>query len=104
VADAIDKLDSVPICECMNCRQAYELALKQFQELYTGNCLHAYFAVVQAHVVIGQMMLSQGQDVHDRALPNAQRVGDAQSEPVVIEALLDRLQAIIDARNVELKN
>lgn len=103
MTDAIDKLESVHICDCMNCRQAYELALKQFQELYSNNCLHAYFAVVQAHVIIGQTLMLKA-DVYDRALPNAHRVGDEQSSPPVLEALADRLQDIIDARNVEHKN
>lgn len=94
MTDAIDKLDNVPVCGCMDCRRAYEIALKQFQELYSNNCLHAYIAVAQATVVITEMMLATAPE----ATPNALRTSDELSTEPVLDALRQRLQDIVDAR------
>lgn len=99
MTDAIDKLDSQPVCHCGHCRTAYEIALAEFQQHYTGSadqagCLHWYLAVVAAHSVIAQVLVGN----FPKTQPNLDRIGDAMASPPVIEALVHRAQDIIDAR------
>lgn len=94
-----------PVCHCGDCDKAMRIALEEFQRHYSGHgdqpgCLHWYLAISAAHSVIAQMLLGN----FPEAEPNLNRVGEAMTEWPVLEALLPYVQAVIDARAVELKN